>query len=512
MATARGNSTDMQLVRSPARRGTRRRHAWAAAAAAVLSTLPATALADNTPPSAVGQGLVTAIAVSPVMDRTGLVVAFITDSKGKNHLWVSHNSGASWQMPAAKGWNDGRPFIGTDARGHDTIYAAGSSSNTGLLRSDDGGASFVQVSPGSLVTGTAGPTYRSNGMVVGAGTPDLVATSSGQKTVKGSSGANQDWMFALSPTYPSAGSHFAALLTGIDHHGMPVVQQCGADLSCSGASALPGSVTFSAPATLHMSSAYGHDGVVFAQSGRGLYKSIDGGVSFAPLTLPSDSGSVVATPMMDLDPSYAEAGPDRTVYVAEFETIADPRNPRSGGGVLRSVDGGATWKKLGSPSPLDGGAVAVAEGPDNRLFAGYLESSQVASGEGLLCSDDGGTSWHASCAALGSAANDPGPLPGSGPASSGGKGGTSSGSQAGGASTPGTAGGSGGGSAGSNGGGSSGGASNGALAGSTVGAHSGSQGGHTLLIIVAAVVAVGLAAAAWVMRRRGAAAVAEGPS
>jgi hypothetical protein len=183
--------------------------------------------------------------------------------------------------------------------------------------------------------------------------------------------------------------------------------------------------------------------------------------------------------------------------------------------VLRSTDGGATWKKLGSPSPLDGGAVAIAVGSHHRLFAGYLESSQIASGEGLLCSDDGGTSWHPACAALGSAANDPGPLPGSGPTSTRGKGGTSgAGPQAGAAPPPAAAGGAGGAGAAagdSNNGDSAGAASNGALARIALDAHTSGEGGRTLPIIVAAVVAVGLALVAWVMRRRGTAPAADPP-
>jgi hypothetical protein len=473
-----------------------------AAPAALL--VPATAAAA-TPASAIGQQFVTSLAVSPAMHRTGLVVVFATDGNGKNNLWVSHDSGHSWHQAADRGWNQGRPFIATDARGHDTIFSAGGS---GLARSDDGGETWSAVARNALATGTEAPSYPSDGTVVAAGSPGVVVAASGQHNVKGSGGTNQDWSFALSPAYPRAGQHYPALLTGIDNKGMPVVQQCAADLSCTGASALPGSVTFSAPAVLHMSSTYARDGVVFAQSGRGVYKSVDGGVTFTALALPTGGASVAATPMMALDPAYSESGPDRNVYVSEFATFPDPRNPHSGGGVLESSDGGATWHKLGSPSPLDGGSVAVALGSDNRIFAGYIESGQSGSGEGLLCSDDGGSSWKTSCAALGSAANDPGLPAGAGGGAttgsgSGGNGGTAAGGGSGAGSTASAS--PGGGAAGAQDGSGAASGAGGAIGGfHTISLRQGSGGGApVVLIVVLVVVAVGGAAAAtWAIRRK----------
>ena len=468
-----------------------------AAALAVVPVMGATAL--TTPPSAIGSEFVTALAVSPVMTRTGLVVAMGSDANGKNGLFVTHDSGATWHKAAAAGWNQGKPFIGTSASGHDTIFAAG---NNSLVRSDDGAETFTAVSTKGGAIVSPEPSYPQDGAVVVTGSPDFVHSATGERSVRGSGGTYTDWAFALSPAFPSGSpGRYPALLTAIDQHGMPVVQQCGADLGCSGATSLPGSVTFSAPVTLHLSSTYPDDGVAFAQSGRGAYKSVDGGTSFVALNLPPDGASVVSTPMMAVDPAYRESGPDRTVFVSEFETFADPRNPRSGGGLLKSSDGGITWHKLGSPSPLDGGSVAVAVASNGRLFAAYLESSQAASGQGLLCSADGGSTWNVACPALGSEANDPGAPKTAGgqrtPAANGSSGG--SGGQGRSGSTPGA--GTGTQPGGSTGGGTGTGAPGALPAGVRPGTHSsgGVSGG---LIAGLVVLAAALGGGGWMLRRR----------
>jgi hypothetical protein len=105
--------------------------------------------------------------------------------------------------------------------------------------------------------------------------------------------------------------------------------------------------------------------------------------------VPTSGAAVTTTPMAALAPGYAEAGPIRTLYVAVLQLFSG--RPPSGG-IYSSHDGGSTWGRVGSPSPLDRGAVAVAAAPDGRLFAGYLGSGGV----GLLCSMDG-AAWEARC-------------------------------------------------------------------------------------------------------------------
>jgi len=338
------------------------------------------------------------------MPATGLVVALVGGKA--NTLWASHDGGASWHQAAARGWDQGRPTIVANSTGHDTLFAPGAH---GVQRSDDGGETWQTVASGNSTGATALPTYPSDGTVAVVGTSDFLLSAHGRKSVTGSGGKYTDYSFYFAPDYPSTGRRPVALLSAIDGHGMPVVQQCNASLACSGGSPLPGSVTYSAPVALMPSTTYAADGVVFAQTGRGIYKSADGGVSFSPLPVAAaDGASITTTPMLALAPGYKESGPVRTLYVAVFETFADPRAPHTGGGVFRSDDGGTTWRKVGSPSPLDSGAVSVAVASDGRLFAGYLYTSPAGTGEGLLCSTDGGAHWSANCPADGSSRNDPG--------------------------------------------------------------------------------------------------------
>jgi hypothetical protein len=137
---------------------------------------------------------------------------------------------------------------------------------------------------------------------------------------------------------------------------------------------------------------------VFAQTGRGLYKSLDGGINFAPLAIGVAGATATATPMLALSPGYREAGPTRTAYAAVLQIFNDPAHPErahNAGGVYRSTDGGATWARVDSSGLLGAGTTAVAVAPDGRLFAGYLGAVHASSG--LLCSVDGGKTWRAAC-------------------------------------------------------------------------------------------------------------------
>jgi len=374
--------------------------AGAVATSAVLSVT-----ADTSSPSAIGNANLAWLQVSPHYRSTGLVIAVASDLNCQSnctHLWVTHNGGASWGKAKATNWNGGRPVIGTDGSGRDVLFATQSG---GMQRSDDGGDTWHDAAAGGLMPQVE-PSFAQDGAVAVAGPHDYVLRNGSSQTVTGSGGAYHDYQFFFAPGATSGGAP-PALLSALGGQNSPVIQQCSADLTCHGSTVLANEQAgqMASFASLAFSSTYTSDRVVFAQANRDIYKSSDAGGTFVPLSIfaPEASTAVVTTPMMALAPGYSENGPQRTVYAAVLEVVPDPRSPRTGGGLFASGDGGTSWHRVGSPSPLDQGSDAVTVAPDGRLFAGYLNAGGNRTGAGLLCSTDGRT-WQASCPAVGNAA------------------------------------------------------------------------------------------------------------
>jgi len=372
--------------------------------------LPANAA--DVPPSAIGNQIVQWIAVSPAYRDTGLVVAATVESgcsKNCNRLWVTHDGGSSWKQARAHGWNGGRLRVAVDGNGNDVVYS------DGPARSDDDGQTWTTIGSGGLPTPSV--TYPKDGAVaVAAGAHDYILHGTSERRVSGSGGSLTDFEFFYTPTYPDAGSFDPAFLVGINNQDKHVyVERCAQSLSCSDPALLTESNGFSLPVTMLPSNGFKDDGVVFAKAGRGIYKSKDGGKTFAVVPVVGPGATATAYPMMALAPGYKEAGPVRTAYVAVLQVFEPPpaevaqhKSPHSSGGIYRTTDGGLTWAQVGSGSPLDNGASGLAVASDGRLFAGYLPGvgSPYA---GLLCSTDGGSTWKASCPAVGA-----GPHAGSG--------------------------------------------------------------------------------------------------
>jgi photosystem II stability/assembly factor-like uncharacterized protein len=128
---------------------------------------------------------------------------------------------------------------------------------------------------------------------------------------------------------------------------------------------------------------------------RGIYRSTDGGATFARVLFTDENagGFDVA-----LDPSDA-----RTLYASlwaarqsPWETLggASFELPASGSGLYKSTDGGITWKRLegGLPTAADGVgriAVAVARSDRMRVYA-FADANENG---GVYRSDDAGATW-----------------------------------------------------------------------------------------------------------------------
>jgi len=364
------------------------------------------ASADTTPASEplispIGQEYVQALSISPAYQKTGTVVAWGEDTNQCKqncvHLWVTHDGGATWHAAKGDGWKYGHPVVAADSQGHETILAPG---DNGLQRSTDGGDTWKDV--GAASTGvTLAPTNALDGSaaIAGGKSSDFLWQPAGSRPLQGSNGSLVDISFTYAPGFPSAGPFSPALLSAADKSsGLPVIEKCNAQLVCSGSATLSGSTAYSEPVSLLFSSDYAHDGVVFAQSGVGIYKSIDGGTTFTPVPVATVDGQTqVVTPMMALAPGFSQNGPVRTAYVSLLRVVGSGKTAKASGGVYRTDDAGTTWTDVDPSSVEFGrGATAVGVSPDGRIFAAYLS--------GLACSTDGKT-WQSTCPSTHPASN-----------------------------------------------------------------------------------------------------------
>jgi hypothetical protein len=124
---------------------------------------------------------------------------------------------------------------------------------------------------------------------------------------------------------------------------------------------------------LAISSSFATDATAFAWNGDQLYRSSDGGDSFARVALPIDSQVQTITD--------DGAG---TFYLALGTVSLDA----STGGLFVSRDGGATWSRLGAGTSLDKGVSAIAVRGRDLVAAPASPDTG-----GLLRSSDGGRSW-----------------------------------------------------------------------------------------------------------------------
>ena len=115
----------------------------------------------------------------------------------------------------------------------------------------------------------------------------------------------------------------------------------------------------------------------------GVWKTIDGGATWAPLT---DQECSLAMGAIAIDPTNANI-----VYAGTGE-LHNSQDSYYGCGVLRSTDGGATWSQMGASVFDDnpGGGAAIAR---VVLKPGTPTTVFVASNRGLFRSIDSGMSW-----------------------------------------------------------------------------------------------------------------------
>jgi photosystem II stability/assembly factor-like uncharacterized protein len=130
---------------------------------------------------------------------------------------------------------------------------------------------------------------------------------------------------------------------------------------------------------------------------RGLYKTTDGGRTWVQVLKGPNLSTGCSTIAMDpRDPKVIFAGLwDFRRKGWTFRSGGEGPDSPSGSAMLRSADGGKTWTRLDADSakglpkgPWGRVAVSIAPSNPNRVYA-LVESARSA----LYCSDDGGRTW-----------------------------------------------------------------------------------------------------------------------
>ena len=150
-------------------------------------------------------------------------------------------------------------------------------------------------------------------------------------------------------------------------------------------------------------------GHLWADGGeRGLFKTTDGGKNWKPvLQAPAAHAARVGCGDVAFDPSNPEV-----VYAALYARQRAPWGFTFGaaftggedvGGIFKSTNGGATWKKLGGGLPAQTGRIGLAVTPANpKMVMAVVQSDEGGNGAltdihsrsgGVFRSEDGGEKW-----------------------------------------------------------------------------------------------------------------------
>jgi hypothetical protein len=141
--------------------------------------------------------------------------------------------------------------------------------------------------------------------------------------------------------------------------------------------------------------------IYLGSAGGGVWKSIDHGSHWKPMTDQELSLGIGSSHALAIDPNHPN-----TIYAGTSSwSLLNPNNRSQSRGILKSIDGGASWVILGSgiPTGNSGNAtqhfngrnistVLVDPGDSDTLYAAAGRSGDLVSG-GVYRSTDGGLNW-----------------------------------------------------------------------------------------------------------------------
>jgi hypothetical protein len=326
------------------------------------------------------------ITVSPGYQRQPTVFASGTlvygCAAGCPTIFTSDDGGGTWRRLAASGFDGGRILLPPSYPDDRTIFAIG---GKGLQRSDDGGASFRTVVPGTASAAIAPDSKPGAASILIGGQPLLVyhADSGG---------------LTAGPVLPATVSSVNGVAFGIDRGTIIVT---GTEVASAGSPGVAASIvnchthgdcatvaTYPAERQLEVVVARGATGAgtILAYSDFGIHRSTDDGLHFTTY------GGLDQGHLVDLAP-VANSAPAQELYGAWLD-LTDSGQPVA---IEHSRNGGRTF----DPVPATGldqtlQIVDLAVLPDGKLLAAFALADRHGD-FGLRCSRDGGSTWTRAC-------------------------------------------------------------------------------------------------------------------
>jgi photosystem II stability/assembly factor-like uncharacterized protein len=316
-------------------------------------------------------------------DATAIVTTYV---KG---AYLSSDGGATWaERNVGLGSSGGNKFAPV-ARLHNVHFSPNyamdgtifSASSYVMLKSTDRAASWSAIPVGNYPSSTyrqfiiaVSPAYaQDNTVYVGTRQGEIYRSSAGGDADTWSLVANLGgWIrsLVLSPQFPADPVIYASTANGIFKS-----VDAGINWQRTG----PSGISMLAISPEHWS-----DGTVFAGTDSGVFVTRDRGAVWTELTAPPLS-TLTDVEAIGVSPSY---GADRTVLVSVL-----------GKGLYRSTDGGTTFAAVGSSLIENNHLIADYENPSSSpiQFSPTYASDRTIFGmaqDDIVKSTDGGDSWH----------------------------------------------------------------------------------------------------------------------
>ena len=259
-------------------------------------------------------------------------------------------------------WRNIGPFRGGRANTiagdptNQSVYYVGYTGG-GVGKTDDGGITWKNISDGFFKVGSIGD------IAICESDPNVIYVGSGEHAVRGVMTSYGDGVYKSTDagkTWKNMGLEKTRHISDIAiHPGNPDIVYVGAQGAVHGSS-----------------------------TDRGVYKSMDGGVTWKKTLYVDENTGVVSLSMDVTNP--------RILYAATWQHRRYPWKVESGGpgcALWKSTDSGETWNKIteGLPAEIGKMGVSVSRANPNRVYA-IVEAEK--SKAGLYRSDDGGKKWN----------------------------------------------------------------------------------------------------------------------